>query len=89
MLADLAEGHRDAVIVYHADRLTRRPIELEQFLEVVTAAGVRNVRFVAGAAVDVANGDGLLVLRILAGVAENESASKSRRAGTVAARGVT
>jgi site-specific DNA recombinase len=32
MLADIAEGSRDAVIVYHADRLTRRPIELEQFL---------------------------------------------------------
>lgn len=79
MLTDLAKGRRDAVLVYHADRLTRRPIELEQFLEVVTAAGVRNVRFVAGAAVDVANGDGLLVLRMLAAVAANESASKSRR----------
>lgn len=30
MLADIADGSRDAVIVYHADRLTRRPIELEQ-----------------------------------------------------------
>jgi site-specific DNA recombinase len=79
MLTDLAEGRRDGVVVYHADRLTRRPIELEQFLEVVTAAGVRNVRFVAGAAIDVANGDGLLVLRMLAAVAANESASKSRR----------
>lgn len=79
MLRDLAEGRRDAVLVYHADRLTRRPIELEQFLEVVTAAGVRDVRFVAGAAVDVANGDGLLVLRMLSAVAANESASKSRR----------
>ena len=32
MLEDLADGVRDAVLVYHADRLTRRPIELEQFL---------------------------------------------------------
>lgn len=79
MLADLADGLCDAVIVYHADRLTRRPIELEQFLEVITTAGVRDVRFVAGAAVDVANGDGLLVLRMLAAVAANESESKSRR----------
>lgn len=79
MLTDLADGRRDGVLVYHADRLTRRPIELEQFLEVVTRAGVSNVRFVAGAAVDVANGDGLLVLRMLAAVAANESASKSRR----------
>ncbi len=79
MLADIAEGRRDAVLVYHADRLTRRPIELEQFLEVVTAAGVGHVRFVAGGDLDLGNGDGLLVLRMLAAVAANESASKSRR----------
>lgn len=79
MLADIADGIRDAVLVYHADRLTRRPIELEQFLEVITAAGLGHVRFVAGADVDIANGDGLMVLRLLAAVAANESASKSRR----------
>lgn len=79
MLADIADGVCDAVIVYHADRLTRRPIELEQFLEVISKAGVRHVRFVAGADVDVANGDGLMVLRLLSAVAANESASKSRR----------
>lgn len=79
MLADIADGMRDGVIVYHADRLTRRPIELEQFVDVVTAAGVRQVRFVAGGDLDVADGDGLLVLRMLGAVAANESASKSRR----------
>ena len=30
MLRDLSDGFCDAVLVYHADRLTRRPIELEQ-----------------------------------------------------------
>lgn len=79
MLADLADGSRDAVIVYHADRLTRRPIELEHFVEVATAAGVHHVRFVSGGDLDMASGDGLLVLRMLAAVAANESASKSRR----------
>ena len=79
MLADLADGYRDGVIVYHPDRLTRRPIELEHFVEVLTSAGVRPVRFVAGAPVDLGDGDGLLVLRMLAAVAANESASKSRR----------
>ena len=74
MLEEIAAGRRDAVVVYHADRLTRRPIELEQFLEVVTAAGVRQVRFVAGGDIDVGNGDGLLVLRMLAAVAANASA---------------
>ena len=79
LLLDISEGHRDAVIVYHSDRLTRRPIELEQFLEVATAANLRHVRFVAGAAVDVTNGDGLMILRLLSAVAANESDTKSRR----------
>jgi DNA invertase Pin-like site-specific DNA recombinase len=79
MLEDVANGHLDAVVAYHADRLTRRPIELERFVETVTAAGVRHVRFVSGGELDPGNGDGLLVLRMLAAVAANESASKSRR----------
>lgn len=79
MLDDLRDGARDGVIVYHADRLTRRPIELEQFLDVCAAAKVRHVRFVSGADVDIANGDGLLVLRMMSAVAANESANKSRR----------
>jgi DNA invertase Pin-like site-specific DNA recombinase len=79
MLLDLADGARDAVIVYHVDRLTRRPIELEQFLDVLTAANVRHVRFVAAGDLDIGNGDGLMVLRMLLAVAANESATKSRR----------
>ncbi|MFL6138517.1 MAG: recombinase family protein [Frankiaceae bacterium] len=78
MLADLAEGRRDAVVVYHIDRLTRRPIELEQFVAIVDAARVRHVRFVVGD-LDIGNGDGLLMARILAAMAANESATKSRR----------
>ncbi|MGB6059417.1 MAG: recombinase family protein, partial [Microthrixaceae bacterium] len=60
MLADIADGSRDGVIVYHADRLTRRPIELEQFLDVVSGAGVSQVKFVAGTGIDVGTGDGLM-----------------------------
>ncbi|MCU1369973.1 MAG: integrase/recombinase [Ilumatobacteraceae bacterium] len=79
MLADLTDGFADAVVCYHADRLTRRPIETEQFLERIEAAGVRHVRFVAGGELDLGNGDGLVVLRMLGAVAANESATKSRR----------
>ncbi len=35
------------MLIYHVDRLTRRPIELEQFLDMLTAAKIRRVRFVA------------------------------------------
>jgi DNA invertase Pin-like site-specific DNA recombinase len=79
MLDDLRDGLRDGVIVYHQDRLTRRPIELEQFVDVITAAKVEHVRFVAGAAVDLASGDGLMMLRVMGAFAAGESASKSRR----------
>ena len=78
MLADLTDGLIDGVLVYHIDRLTRRPIELEQFLAVVDTAKVRHVRFVTGDT-DLNTGDGLLVARMLAAVAANESAAKSRR----------
>ncbi|MGY2065566.1 recombinase family protein [Blastococcus sp. SYSU DS0619] len=78
MLADLASGARDGVLVYHLDRLTRRPRELEDFLEVLDAARVRHVKFVAGDA-DLGSGDGLLVARIMGAVAAQESAAKSRR----------
>jgi DNA invertase Pin-like site-specific DNA recombinase len=78
MLADIADGRRDGVLVYHVDRLTRRPIELEQFLAIVDAAKLRHVRFVAGD-MDLGTGDGLLIARLLGAVAASESATKSRR----------
>lgn len=78
MMSDLAEGRIDGVIVYHTDRLARRPIEVEQFLASVDAAGVRHVKFVSSP-VDISTGDGLLMLRILAAMAAAESATKSRR----------
>jgi site-specific DNA recombinase len=78
MLTDLADGLRDAVICYHMDRLTRRPVESEQFIATVDVAGVRQVRFVSGD-MDLDTGNGLLIGRIMAAVAANESAAKSRR----------
>lgn len=78
MLDDLRDGVRDAVLVYHVDRLTRRPVELEEFVAVLDAAKVRQVRFVVGD-MDIGTGDGLMVARILGAMAANESATKSRR----------
>ncbi len=78
MLRDIAEGLRDAVIVWHMDRLHRRPIELEQFADTCAGAGVKDVITLHGD-IDLANGDGLLMARLLAAVAANESDSKRRR----------
>lgn len=78
MLGDLRDGVRDAVIVYHVDRLTRRPVELEAFVAAVDAAKVRHVRFAVGD-MDLGIGDGLMIARMLGAMAAHESATKSRR----------
>ena len=78
LLADIAEGVVDAVLVYHLDRLTRRPKELEEFVEVCDAAQLRHVATVQGD-VNLGNGDGMLIARITSAVAANESDAKSRR----------
>lgn len=78
MLADLGDGRRDAVIVWHLDRLHRRPVELEGFVTTCARAGVQDVVTLFGE-IDLAKGDGLLMARIVAAVAANESDSKRRR----------
>lgn len=78
MLRDIESGLRDAVIVWHMDRLHRQPIELEQFAQTCTRAGVNDVVTLHGD-IDLAKGDGLLMARLLAAVAANESDSKRRR----------
>ena len=81
LLADLADGLRDAVVCYHVDRLTRRPVELEQFVGTVDTARVRHVRFVSGD-MDLGTGDGLLIGRIMAAVAPSAAAhGAARRCG--------
>jgi site-specific DNA recombinase len=78
LVEDLRQGVRDGVLVYHADRLTRRPMQLEQFLQVIDRAGVKHVRFVTGDT-DIFSGDGLAMLRVQSAFAAKESADKSRR----------
>lgn len=78
MLTAMREGRVDAVIVYHLDRLTRRPKELEEFVELCDRLGIRDLATVAGD-VNIGTGDGLLVARIQAAVAASESSAKSRR----------
>jgi site-specific DNA recombinase len=78
MLEDIAAGRRDAVIVYNTDRLTRRPIELEQFTGICEVAGVRQLVAVTGD-IDLGNDDGMFMARVLAAVAAKESGRKSER----------
>jgi len=78
MLRDLRAGRLDAVLVYHLDRLVRRPIDLEEFNQVLDDAGVSSVQFVSGHS-EISTDHGLFVLRSLGNFAALESAAKSRR----------
>ena len=48
MLGDLGAGRVDGAIVYHLNRLHRRPRELEDFLDACARAGVRDMACVTG-----------------------------------------
>lgn len=78
LVADVRDGLRDAVIVYNLDRLTRKPSELEDFVDVCAAAGVRDVATVT-ADIDLGNDDGLFMARIFAAFAAKESGRRSAR----------
>ena len=78
MLDDIRAGGLDGVIVYHIDRLTRSPKELEEFIEVCDQAKVGSLATVTGE-LDLGSYDGMFTARILAAVARKESDDKSRR----------
>ena len=78
MLDDLRDRQIDGVLVYHLDRLHRRPKELEEFFEVCKAAGVGDLATVTGR-IDLGDPDGQFQARILGAVAAKESDDKSRR----------
>jgi site-specific DNA recombinase len=78
LLADIADGSVDALIVYDSDRFYRQPRELEEFLDVCEGAKVTELTQVTGD-VDLGSTDGRLTLRIKAAVAVKESDDKSRR----------
>ena len=78
MLDDLAAGSRDAVIVYHLDRLHRRPRELEDFIDLCQRSGIRDLACVTGE-IDLGTYDGHFHARILGAVSRKASDDSSRR----------
>ncbi|WP_308015329.1 recombinase family protein [Cellulomonas chengniuliangii] len=57
MLSYIAGGRRDGVIGWHMDRLHRRPVELERFVDTSSHSGVRDVVTLSGE-IDLVGGDG-------------------------------
>ena len=78
MLGDIEDGQVGAVVVWHTDRLTRHPRELEQYIEACEPRGVATEAVTSGV-INLATADGRLMARILGAVARNESDAKSRR----------
>ncbi|HYN35946.1 MAG TPA: recombinase family protein [Actinomycetota bacterium] len=78
MLQDIRDGVIDGLIVWHLDRLHRRPMELEEFFEICDRAGLRYMASVSGD-IDLSTDDGRFHARILGAVARKESDDKSRR----------
>lgn len=77
MLADLEDRRIDAVIVWDLDRLTRRPIEVEEFIDLADRRGVALAS--VGGDVDLSTDNGRLFARIKGAVARSEVERKGSR----------
>lgn len=71
MLADIDAGRVEAIVAWHADRLHRRPIELETFIDLVERRNVKISTVTAGE-LDLATPSGRMVARQLGAVAKYE-----------------
>src|SRR4051794_24164900 len=71
LLDDLKQGHADAVLVWHTDRLHRRPVELEHYIDVCDSRGVITQTVKAGP-LDLATPSGRHFARMLGSTARYE-----------------
>ncbi|WP_079583299.1 recombinase family protein [Mycobacteroides abscessus] len=71
MLATLEADRAQAVITWHTDRLHRRPMELEGFIELCERKRI-DVRTVKAGTLDLSNSAGRMVARMLGAAARNE-----------------
>jgi site-specific DNA recombinase len=78
LLDDMRNGLVEAVVVWHPDRLTRNPRELEDLLDVIEAKGLQVATVQAGD-VDLSTSSGRAVARTLVAWAKHESEHKGSR----------
>lgn len=78
LLADADAGRIDAIVAWHADRLHRSPVELEEFIDLVERRGLV-VQTVRAGVLDLSTPAGRLVARQLGAVARYESEHKADR----------
>lgn len=78
LLDAIRSGEIDAVVAWHPDRLHRRTLELEEFIEVVNANGVA-IQTVQSGLVDLSTPSGRAVAKTLGTWAQYESEHKADR----------
>lgn len=78
MCQQIRAGQVSAVVAYDRDRMFRRPVELEHFLDLCDKAKMHNAVTAQGD-LNLATDDGQFSARILAAAAKKESDDKSRR----------
>lgn len=78
MLADIEAGIIDAVMVWDVDRLTRKPRELEDIIDLANRFKIDLAS--VGGEIDLATAQGRLIARIKGNVAKHEAEQTSRRA---------
>lgn len=76
MVADVAAGKLDAVIVWRSDRLARQPRDLERFID---ASEANKVQLLSVSEPEFGGPMGLMILRIFVNFANYESGVKSER----------
>ncbi|GAA5227246.1 recombinase family protein [Paeniglutamicibacter antarcticus] len=77
MIEDVKAGGIDVVVSWKIDRLTRRPIEIEQWIELHEKHGVNLAT--ADGDIDLSTGSGQTIAGILANIARGEMKTKSDR----------
>lgn len=77
MIEDAEQGQIDAVVVWDVDRLTRKPSELETFIDLADRHGLSLAS--VGGEIDLANPQGRLTARIKGSVARHEAEQMGRR----------
>jgi len=78
LLADMERGLIDAVVCWHTDRLHRRVVELERYVDVADRNSVATVT-VAGGDYDLASASGRAIARTLSVWAQHESEHRGER----------
>lgn len=79
LVADVRERKVDVVIAWNLDRLTRKPREIEDWIELHEHHGVNLLTSEARDPIDLSTDNGRMLLRITAAVARSEVERKARR----------